>query len=178
MVTLEQQQERAARRAAKLAAKHEAIRAAGAARPLSVTEANDLAGDRARVSVDLEDPRLWRVRRPGSVQVHEPMTREAWLAFLGAGEAAQGAVDVSAVGEQAVPAMSKPVSQMVKSAALEETMREHFSPAAVAAIAAILTTPRRVRNQAVQRELDWFAGHLVDMLGKDEFKGLCVEAGL
>jgi hypothetical protein len=190
---------------------------------LSVTEANELAGDRARVSVDLEDPRLWRVWRAGGVQVHAPMTREAWLAFLATGEAGLGAVDVSAVGEQAEPPTAQalvqsadgtmrcgrcglhadqctcgagsPVRQVclataramagglasrgVKSAALEEAMREHFSPAAVAAVAALLTHPAsRVRNAAVARELEWFAGHLVDMLGVDEFKALCTEAGL
>jgi len=57
-------------------------------RPLTVREANRLARGRAKVSVDPEDARLWRVQRPGSVQAHEPMTCEAWLAFLDTGEAA------------------------------------------------------------------------------------------
>jgi len=59
-------------------------------RPLTVHEANRLAAGRAKVSVDPEDARLWRVERDGgqSVQAHEPMTREAWLAFLDAGVAA------------------------------------------------------------------------------------------
>ena len=56
------------------------------ARRLTIREANRLARGRAKVSVDAEDRRLWRVERPGSIQAHEPMTREAWLAFLGAGE--------------------------------------------------------------------------------------------
>ena len=56
------------------------------ARRLTIREANRLARGRAKVSVDAEDRRLWRVERPGSVQAHEPMTREAWLDFLGAGE--------------------------------------------------------------------------------------------
>jgi len=30
----------------------------------------------------LEDGRLWRVEGEGWVEVHEPMTRQAWLAFL------------------------------------------------------------------------------------------------
>ena len=46
-------------------------------RPLTVREANRLARGRAKVSVDPEDGCLWRVERPGSVQAHEPMTREA-----------------------------------------------------------------------------------------------------
>jgi len=57
-------------------------------RPLTAREANRLARGRAKVSVDPEDGRLWQVQRPGSVQAHEPMTREAWLAFLDTGVAA------------------------------------------------------------------------------------------
>ncbi|MBM4020153.1 MAG: hypothetical protein FJ288_17850 [Planctomycetes bacterium] len=59
-------------------------------RPLTVHEANRLAKSRwktVKVRRDPEDARLWRVERPGSVQAHEPMTREAWLAFLETGEA-------------------------------------------------------------------------------------------
>ena len=55
---------------------------------LTIREANRLARGRAKVSVDPEDARLWQVEQPGSVQAHEPMTREAWLAFLDTGEAA------------------------------------------------------------------------------------------
>ena len=57
---------------------------------LTIRKANHLAKGRAKVSVDPEDDRLWRVERNGgqSVQAHEPMTREAWLAFLDMGEAA------------------------------------------------------------------------------------------
>ena len=55
---------------------------------LTIREANRLAKGRAKVSADPEDARLWQVERPGSVQAHEPMTREAWLAFLYTGEAA------------------------------------------------------------------------------------------
>ena len=59
-------------------------------RPLTVREADRLARGRAKVSADPEDACLWRVERDGgqSVQAHEPMTREAWLAFLDAGVAA------------------------------------------------------------------------------------------
>jgi hypothetical protein len=58
------------------------------AKVLTIREANRLARGRPKVSVDPEDGRLWRVERPGSVQAHEPMTREAWLAFLETGVAA------------------------------------------------------------------------------------------
>ena len=60
------------------------------AKALTIREANRLARGRAKVSVAPEDGRLWRVERDGgqSVQAHEPMTREAWLAFLDTGVAA------------------------------------------------------------------------------------------
>ena len=58
------------------AAQHEAWR------PLTICGANRLAKGRAKVSVDPEDARLWRVERPGSVEAHEPMTRLAWQTFL------------------------------------------------------------------------------------------------
>jgi len=57
-------------------------------RPLTIREANRLAAGRAKVSVDPEDWRLWRVERDGSIQAHEPMTRKAFLAFLDTGEVA------------------------------------------------------------------------------------------
>jgi hypothetical protein len=53
-----------------------------------IQEANRLARGRARVTVAPGDGRLWKVERPGSVQAHEPMKREAWLAFLKTGTAA------------------------------------------------------------------------------------------
>ena len=52
------------------------------AKILTIREANCLAKGRAKVSVDPEDARLWWVERLGSVQAHEPMTREAWQTFL------------------------------------------------------------------------------------------------
>ena len=58
---------------------------------LTIREANRLAKARwktVKVRRDPEDARLWRVERPGSVQAHEPMTREAFLAFLDTGVAA------------------------------------------------------------------------------------------
>jgi len=61
------------------------------AKVLTIPEANRLAKSRwktVKVRRDPEDPRLWRVERPGSIQAHEPMTREAWLAFLDTGVAA------------------------------------------------------------------------------------------
>jgi hypothetical protein len=56
------------------------------AKTLTIEEANRLARGRAKVKADTEDGRLWQVQRPDSVQAHEPMTREAWLAFLETGE--------------------------------------------------------------------------------------------
>jgi hypothetical protein len=57
------------------------------AKTLTIREANRLAAGLAHVTVDPEDGRLWHVQRPGSVQAHEPMTREAWLVFIHTGQA-------------------------------------------------------------------------------------------
>ena len=49
---------------------------------LTVREANRLAKGRAKVTVDPEDGRLWRVEAEGMVEAHEPMTQLAWQTFL------------------------------------------------------------------------------------------------
>jgi hypothetical protein len=112
------------------AAQHEAWR------PLTIREANRLAKGRAKVSADPEDVRLWRVERPGSVQAHAPMTREAWLAFLGAGEA----VITTKQAEMILP-----------------TMR-----AAVAALHEVWAKCREV-ERAIGRDLDGLEGVIQDM---------------
>lgn len=56
-------------------------------------------------------------------------------------------------------------------------LKDNLSPQAVAAIAAYLTAAR-VKNRQVQRQIEWFAGMLVDMLGVDEFNRLIEEVGL
>ena len=49
---------------------------------LTIPQANRLARGRARVMVDPEDPRLWRIEGDGWIEAHEPMTRLAWQTFL------------------------------------------------------------------------------------------------
>jgi len=62
--------------------KHENAMATSEKR-LMIQEANRLASGRAKVTVDPEDPRLWRVEAPGVfVEAHEPMTKLAWQTFL------------------------------------------------------------------------------------------------
>jgi hypothetical protein len=51
-------------------------------RKLTIEEANDIARGWAEVSVDPEDPTLWRVEGPGRVEAHEPMSLSEWTAFL------------------------------------------------------------------------------------------------
>jgi hypothetical protein len=60
---------------------------------------------------------------------------------------------------------------------LAPALKDNLSPQAVAAIAAYLTAAR-VKNRQVQRQIEWFAGMLVDMLGVDEFNRLIEEVGL
>jgi len=54
----------------------------GSDRPLSIRQANRLAAGRVRVSADPIDPSLWRVEDDEATEVHEPMTRDRWVAFL------------------------------------------------------------------------------------------------
>ncbi len=51
-------------------------------RALTIEEANDICRGFAEVSIDPEDPTLWRVEGPGRVEAHEPMTLSEWTAFL------------------------------------------------------------------------------------------------
>ena len=50
--------------------------------PLSIRQANRRAAGRVRVSADPIDPSLWRVEDDEATEVHEPMTRDRWVAFL------------------------------------------------------------------------------------------------
>ena len=54
----------------------------GSDKPLSIGQANRLAAGRVRVSADTIDPSLWRVEDDEAAEVHEPMTRDQWVAFL------------------------------------------------------------------------------------------------
>ena len=119
------------------------------AKTLTIREANRLAAGRATVTVDPEDSRLWRVERPGRIQTHEPMTREAWLAFLGAG----GGVVTTKQAEQLLP-----------------TVR-----AAVAALHEVWAKCREV-EQALGRDLDGLEGVIQDMAaGLDDPESIDVD---
>ena len=49
---------------------------------LTIPEANRLAAGQVCVSADTIDPSLWRVGDDEATEVHEPMTRDRWVAFL------------------------------------------------------------------------------------------------
>ena len=49
---------------------------------LTIEQANRLARGKVRVSADPIDPMLWRVEDDEATEVHEPMTRDQWVAFL------------------------------------------------------------------------------------------------
>ena len=54
-------------------------------RNLTIEQARRLAKGRVRVHCDAIDPTLWRISLPGNprcAEVHAPMTRAEWLAFL------------------------------------------------------------------------------------------------
>jgi len=69
------------------------------------------------------------------------------------------------------------VPEAIDEGDLAAALKDNLSPEAVAAIAAYLTAAR-VKNRQVQRQIEWFAGMLVDMLGVDEFNRLIEEVGL
>jgi len=69
------------------------------------------------------------------------------------------------------------VPEAIDEGDLAAALKDNLSPQAVAAIAAYLTAAR-VKNRQVQRQIEWFAGMLVDMLGVDEFNRLIDEVGL
>ena len=62
--------------------------------------------------------------------------------------------------------------------ALQHQIRENMSPEAASAIAAFLQ-PAQTKNDDVNREIQWFADLLIEMVGGgDEMNRLCEESGL
>jgi hypothetical protein len=138
---------------------------------LTIREANRLARGQAKVAVDPEDGRLWRVERPGSVQAHAPMTREAWQTFLAEKIDAKEPTPTS--GRHEMVAYSGE-----QAAVLRGVLSDALSPEAVAAIVAYLQ-PAKTKNTAVNRELRWFTERLIELVGGPEQQGrLAEEVGL
>jgi len=140
------------------------------AKVLTIQEANRLARGRAKVTVDPEDGRLWQVERPGSVQAHEPMTREAWRAFLDTGEAAPTPTS----GRHEMVAYSGEGKKV-----LADVLRDNLSPQAVAVLVTRLLAGKTPEAE-VERELTHFTNFLIaDVLGGAEaLDRLAKEAGL
>jgi hypothetical protein len=118
-------------------------------RPLTIREANRLAKGRAKVSVDPEDARLWRVERPGSVEAHTPMTKLAWQTFLA--EKVGDPVDDPADGGKE----------------LRDLVQDCLSPQAAAVI--IQAVRQRlaagIDDQGVTAQVRWFAEQFIQALG-------------
>ncbi|KPJ77413.1 MAG: hypothetical protein AMK72_01050 [Planctomycetes bacterium SM23_25] len=138
----------------------------------------------------LEDGRLWRVEGEGWVEVHEPMTRQAWLAFLAdkvggkkQRHVARPPTYKATVGGRkvcvTVPERHDHVAYEGAAAeVLKDLLRDNLSPQAVAAIAAFLQ-PARTKDNAVNRQLRWFAEALTELVGGPEMQGrLAEEVGL
>jgi len=131
------------------------------AKVLTIREANRLARGRARVTVDPEDPRLWRVEGDGWVEAHEPMTRLAWQTFL---------------AEKVGDPQDEPAG--IDEEDLFVALKDNLSPRAVAAIVACLQ-PAKTKDNAVNRQLRWFADRLTELVGGPEMQGrLAEEVGL
>jgi len=147
-----------------------------AGRPLTIREANRLAKSRwktVKVRRDPEDPRLWRVERPGSVQAHEPMTREVWETFLAEKVGGEAGAPMPTSGRHEMVAYSGE-----QTAVLRDVLSDALSPQAVAAIVAYLQSAK-TKDKAVNRELRWFAERLTELVGGPEMQGrLAEEVGL
>lgn len=81
------------------------------AKTLTIREANRLAQGRAKVTVDPEDGRLWRVEAEGLVEAHEPMTTLAWQTFL-AEKCSAPPVITTEQAETVLPAMRAAVAAL------------------------------------------------------------------
>jgi hypothetical protein len=62
---------------------------------------------------------------------------------------------------------------------LQDILGDSLSPQAVAALAnAIRVQLHSVKDAAVKRQLRWFEQQLVAMISEEQYRRLCVEAGL
>jgi len=57
---------------------------------------------------------------------------------------------------------------------LQDVLQDNLSPEAVAAVAGCLT-PAVGKRDKVAREVTWFRGFLIEMLGTNEFNRMCDE---
>jgi len=143
------------------------------AKTLTIREANRLARGRAQVRASDVDPTLWQVQGNGWVEVHEPMTRLAWQTFL--------AEKVDAEAKEPTPTSGR--HEMVaysgeQAAVLRDVLSDALSPQAVAALVACIQ-PAKTKDNAVNRELRWFAERLTELVGGPEQQGrLAEEVGL
>jgi hypothetical protein len=60
--------------------------------------------------------------------------------------------------------------------AFDDAIRDALSPKAVAAIAANLAGAT-CKDASVNKEIRWFAEHLIALIGADEYNNLCSEIG-
>lgn len=142
---------------------------------LTIREANRLAKGRAKVSVDPEDARLWRVEADGWVEAHEPMGRLAWQTFL--------AEKVGDPADEPTPTSGR--HEMVaysgeQTAVLGAVLRDVLSPQALAVIALYLREGDPASSDdRVNGEVWWFLDLVTDLLGGyDRQVALAAEVGL
>jgi hypothetical protein len=124
---------------------------------------------------DPADRSLWQVAAPGWLESHEPMTEDQWRRFLtdwiGAGSPAKP-VRYNAGDGRKVTVPENDEQDLF------DAIREQMSPHAVAAIVAYLQ-PVRTNNPDVDRQVQWFADQLVELVGGGEAQArLAEELGL
>lgn len=118
------------------------------------------------------DRDLWQVVTPGRVEAHEPMDEKTWRAFLTASGWIERPKRYDAGKGRKVTVPENDEAGML------DAIREQISPEAVAAIVSYLQ-PVATRNAAVNKEIEWFSGQLVELLGGyDQQTRLANELGL
>ena len=124
---------------------------------LTIEEANRISNGLVTVSVDPVDAELWRVEDDDAVETHEPMTEAEWERLL---------TEWGGMGDD-------PAKDVLAAA-----LREYLSPQAVVAIAAFLQ-PATTKSAEVNRQIQWFAELLTEVVGGgEEHDRLCEEIGL
>ena len=164
-------------------------------KPLTIAQANEMAAGYAEVSVDQIDATLWRVEGDGWTETHEPMCRAAFARLLadkclshdgsGCGEGSRAKAQVEREKIKTYAA-KMPDGRTVRCTVPEDptpdevlfdAVKDNFSPEAVAAMAAYLQAAN-TKNREVNRQLAWFAGELIKLLGAAGYQQLLGEVGL
>ena len=118
---------------------------------------------------DPADRSFWQVVTPGHTEIHEPMDEKTWRAFLVGTGWIERPKRYDAGNGRKVTVPENDEQELF------EAVREQLSPEAVAAIVAYLQ-PARTNNPDVDRQVHWFAGQLIELLGGGDQQNTLAES--